>query len=212
MQRRLERARGDRGRVGVALEGNVGPLAELVAIRVGDTEQREDDLHRQRRREVLHEVATALRHERLEQADGGGADERLEALHPARREGAAHELPEPIVARRVEGDHHRRGLEHLRVQPLEDDAFRRAVGRPVDERWQHVAEARQGPELELLVAMERLVVAEPAVDRVRIFLELVREGVQLHAAYGDIRMSSARQSPSDLTAPPTAAPRAAASA
>ena len=84
------------------------------------------------------------------------------------------------MARRVEGDHHRRRLEHLGVQALEDDAFRRAVGLPVEERREHVTEAGQGPELELLVAVERVVVAEPAVDRIRILVELVREGVQVH--------------------------------
>src|SRR5262249_24114463 len=51
-----------------------------------------------------------------------------------------------------------------------------------DQRRQHVAEAREGPEVEPLVAVERHVVTEPAVDRVRILVELVREGVQLHEA------------------------------
>jgi hypothetical protein len=38
-------------------------------------------------------------------------------------------------------------------------------------------------EVERIVAIQRRVVAQPAICRVRIIVKLVREGIQLHAAF-----------------------------
>src|SRR6185503_270993 len=65
---RLERVGRDRWRVAVALEGVVHPDPKLPAIVVGYAEEREDHLHGQRRREVLHEVAAALGREAGQEA------------------------------------------------------------------------------------------------------------------------------------------------
>src|SRR5262249_32519156 len=64
-----------------------------------------------------------------------------------------------------------------------------AVGLPVDERAQHVAEAGQRPEVHLPVAVEGRVRAQPAVEGMRIRVELVRERVQVHRG-GSYRTAS----------------------
>src|SRR5262249_29943350 len=130
----------------------------------------------------LHEVTAPRRDEWLEKADGDLADEGLELRHSPWREDTAHELPEPIVLRRIGEGGHRRQLQGLRVEALEEDALHGAVGRPVDEGGHDVGEAGQGPEVEVVVAVERGVVPEPAVDRVGVVVEIVREGVQLHGS------------------------------
>ena len=128
----------------------VHPGAELAAVGVGDAEQREDHLHRQRRREVLHEVAAAARRRaRSSRRTAVGADEGLEVGDPPRREGAAHELAQPIVARRVHEDHHRRRSSNMRrVDALDRRALRRAVRLPVAPTPSSTSrEARERPEV-----------------------------------------------------------------
>src|SRR4030095_9772814 len=73
--------------------------------------------------------------------------------------------------------------EELRIDPLERRAFRRAVALPVERRAEHVAIAREGPEVQRVVPIERRMIAQPAIRRVRILVELVRERIELHRAH-----------------------------
>src|SRR5262249_57414001 len=71
--------------------------------------------------------------------------------------------------------------EMLRIHLLEHETTDRAVGLPIDEGADDVAEARQSPEVHRVVSVERCVIAQPAVGRVRVLVELPGERVQLHA-------------------------------
>ena len=118
--------------------------------------------------------------ERLEAVDRGRAHERLELGDRPWRERPADELALHVVLGRIHEDHH--GEHCACVEALDHRALGRAVEQRLLRRVEHVGVARKCVEAELFVAIAGLVVAEPAVGRVRIFVELVRERVQLHAS------------------------------
>ena len=117
--------------------------------------------------------------QRLEALDRRRAHERLELGDRPGRERAADELALHVVVGRVHEDHH--GKQRARVERLDRRAFGRAVEQRLLRRLEHVGVAGERVEAELVVAVARLVVAQPAIDRIRILVELVRERVQLHA-------------------------------
>ena len=95
---------------------------------------------------VVEGVAAAVR---VEELGAQLADAMFEQPDPPRRERAPDELAQPVVARRVHHDHHRRvahepdgGIERVAgVDRLEQDAARRAERLPVEEAREHVVVA-----------------------------------------------------------------------
>ena len=162
--------------IGLAVKDAVRQLAHGLAMLVGQTEQLADDVDGHARRQVAHDVGLAPRDEGLEAVTGEAAHECLELGDASRGERPAHELAET----RVLGWVHRE--DHRPEDTLERGASGRAERGPVDRRVDHVVVARQGPEPELVVAPHRRLVPQPAVDRVRVVVDLVGERVVAHAS------------------------------
>src|SRR5262245_9791134 len=96
-----------------------------------------------------------------------------------------------IVQRRVlEEDHAGRELD-VAADQLEQRAPRGAVRPPLGETGCHVLVATQDPELVLLVAIERRLVAHPPPDRMRIGVDL--EVVRVVVDLGHLATTSARR-------------------
>ena len=120
--------------------------------------------------------------QRVEGAGAELAHLRLDGVHRLRREHARQQAAVQVVDRRVfHEDQAGRDVEagHDR---LERRSLARAVGVPVDEGLLDVVVAAQRVEVELLVAVERRLVAHPLPERVRILVDLVVERVVVDVA------------------------------
>ena len=94
------------------------------------------------------------------------ADPRLELGDAARREAARDQRAHARVARRIHREERHRGVGAARGRrPVERDAVAVREGLDVLERGQHVGVPRQRPEAERLVAVDRRLVAQRAIDR-----------------------------------------------
>ena len=178
---RLDRVVGDVRRFLEAVERRVHPVPERVAVGGGNAEQLHDHVHR----------AGSPRTPRRSRRRPARASGSRQSIAVARTNGSSSVIARGVNAR----------LTSLRCTSCSGGSMkiimgsiacvssaldRRALGRAVEQRLlrrvEHVGVARQRVETELVVAVAGLVVAQPAVDRVRIVVELVRERVQLHAA------------------------------
>ena len=181
VHRRLHAGRRHVGHALLAVHDRVGPGAQLVAIGLGHAEHLADHVHRQLAGEVADEVAAPGCDER----DRCGwlrelADARLELGDAARREAARHQRAHARVARRVHGEErHRRVRARMRRRRVERDAVAVREARDVAKAGEHVGVARQRPEAEPLVAIDRRLGAQLGVDRVRILVDLVGVGIVL---------------------------------
>ena len=117
--------------------------------------------------------------ERIEVALGDAPDLVLERGDAPRREALGDEVAHLHVARRIHADD-REQLARDLAAILERRPERRAVGLPVERRLPDVLEAEERVEIHLRVVGAGLVVAEVAVERVRIFLERARVRVVDH--------------------------------
>ena len=135
-----------------------------------------DDVGRHPGPEVLHVVERALAVQRVEQAGAQGADVVFEERHPPGREGLGHQPAVAGVLGRVHEDHdlhvRRLGPEHL-----EHGAVRGAEGLGVAAEGVDVGEAAHGVEVEIVVVVQRRLVAQPPPDRVRVDLVALVERV-----------------------------------
>ena len=94
------------------------------------------------------------------------------SLHPLRREHPRDERTVHGVQRRVLVDEHARRHDRVCLDHLEDVALGRAEPLPVLQRRLDVGESAQAPEVEPLVVVERRLVPQPPVGRVRIGVDL----------------------------------------
>ena len=106
--------------------------------------------------------------ERVEAGGAELADLLLERVHPPRREDPRHQAAVHGVHGRVLEQHHARRQLHARLDDLEDVAPGVGERLPVDERLLHVGVAGQRPDVVALVVVDRRLVPEPAVRRVRV--------------------------------------------
>ena len=161
----------------LAVHDQVGQAPHLVAVGGGHADHLRDDVHRQLAGEVADEVEGALLERRLEKGQGQVPDVRFEVGHPPGREPLGDEGPHAVVAGRVEGVE-RHVL--VGVGPggggVEGDAVRGREAGGVAEGGHHVGVARQGPEVELVVAVEGGLVAQAGVGRVGVLVDLVGVG------------------------------------
>ena len=100
-----------RGVAALRAHHGVGPVQQPVAVFRRDAEQVADHDHRQRRRDVAHEVALAALAHRVDDRVAGPSDSRFQRLDSARGEAAAHQLAAHVVRRVVHVDHHRQRRE-----------------------------------------------------------------------------------------------------
>ena len=154
-------------RLGVEVEGLVDPAADHVAVLGGHAEQRGDHVGRDPGPEVLHVVEGAPPDQAVEQVGAERADVLFEELHAARREGLGDEAPVAGVLRRVHEDHHLH-LDRVRRDHLHDGAVRGDERLGVAAEGVDLGEAAHGVEVVLLVVVERLLVAQPLPDGVRV--------------------------------------------
>src|SRR5690606_11252737 len=136
-----------------------------------------------------HEVEAAAAHQRIETALAVGADLRLERCHAARREEAAQQLAVGVVERRVLEDEQAGRRLVAAADHLEQRAPGRAEGAPVRQPRLDVREAGQRPEVVLLVAVERRLLAHAPPDRMRIGVDREVVGVVVDLAARHRRLS-----------------------
>jgi hypothetical protein len=165
------------------VQDRVGPAAQLVAIRLRHAEHLADHVHRQLAREVGQEVAAAGAAHALEVAHRERADARLEVGDAPRREALRDQRADAVVPRRI----HREDREHRRavgaeLPHLERDPARVGEVLPILEAREHVGVARERPEADLLVPVDRRLFAQRAIRRIRVLVELVVERVELSQA------------------------------
>src|SRR5262249_58651579 len=96
-----------------------------------------------------------------------------------------------VVKRRILEDHHAGRELHVVADQLEQRASGGAVGSPLGETRCHVLVATQGPEVVLVVAIERRLVPHPPPDRMRIGVDL--EVVRVVVERGHLETPSARR-------------------
>ena len=159
----------------------VDPVADLLLVVLGDSEQHADDSHRHLRGQVVDEVEPAHGHERVERTGAEAPRLRLDLGHPLRREHPAQETSVQIVGGRVlEQDDPRRDL-HPALDELEDRPPTRDVGGPVRTAASDIVEPAQRVEVVLLVVVERRLVTHPLPHRIRVGVdvEVVRVVIDL---------------------------------
>ena len=128
------------------------------------------------------EVEPARADERIEAAGAERPDLLLEGVHPLRREHPRHQPAVEVVARRVlHEDVAGRQLD-VGLDDLERRALAGPVGVPVLQGRLDVVEPAQGPEVVLLVVVERRLVPHPPPDRVRVLVDLDVERVVVDVA------------------------------
>jgi hypothetical protein len=132
----------------------------------------------------------------IEQPDHRGANNASSAAR-RRGEGAAHQLAQPVVSRRIEkiimgrasnsrGSRSSAPSAELYVDQS-SDASRTS--------WNATA-----PRIEGVVAVDRRVIAQPAIERIRILVELVTERIQLHGVRRMSARTPCRSSPTRVRA------------
>jgi hypothetical protein len=171
--RLLARRRDAAGRV-VAVDHRVGEAPQRVLVAVGHAQEPRDHRHREEAGEVADQLRRAAGREAVDQRSAALPDRPLQHGDPARREGPADGRAHTRVVRRVHAEQHRKGEV---VDVLEEEAAARAVRFGVVQRGAHVGVPRECVEAVRLVAVRRRLVAESPVDRVRILVDLVREGI-----------------------------------
>ena len=171
----------------LAVQRDVEPVADLLALALGHAEHPGDDLDRERRREVGHRVE-ARRGRRAGRGSSRITSRTIgsRAVIARGREHPAHEGPQPVVLGRVHHDDHLEGSDHLGVlrERRQVDAVRAREPLPVAVGGDHVGEARQRVEAVALVEVHRRLVAQAAVDLGRVVEVLVGERVELHCGRG----------------------------
>ena len=127
---------------------------------------------------VAGHVELVFADERVEQLAAALADVGLEGQDPARREDLADDLAVPAVLRRVLDD------EEGAVLLLTLDRHAAGAGEALEVvvGSQDVGVAGQGPEFELLVVVDRHLVAQPTVGRVRVAKRVVVVRIELEHA------------------------------
>ena len=184
---RLDAGRGHVVHALLPVHQQVGQTAQLVAVGNGHAHELADDVHRQLAGEVTDEIGLARLHRLVEVADGQFTDARLEVEDPPRGEPPRHQRPHARVPWRIHRqERHRLVRVGARRQLVEADPV--AVGEVgrVAERRDDIGMTRQGPELELVVAIERRLGAEPGVSGIRIFVDVVVVGAVAHRARGQL--------------------------
>ena len=173
----------------VAVLGDLQRLAGLVAqladggvahrrlVGFGDAHEHADGLDRHLGAEVEHEVEPVVALERVEAGGAERPDLVLELLHPARGERPGDQGPVHRVLRRVLVDEDARRHDRVGLDHLEDVALGRAQPRGVLQRGLDVGETAEAPEVESLVAVERRLVPQALVGRVRVGVDLDVVGV-----------------------------------
>ena len=159
-----------------AIEDGVGVAAQLFAGLHREPEHLGDHHHRQVGGELGDDVDLTLVACAVEHAGGDVAHLGLEVGDRPRGEEARHELAVPAVARLVAADEHVVAL----VVALDGHAVARHEGAGVEVRAEHVVEAGERPEPDLLVLVHGRFVAQPLVRGVRVGLDVTCERVVLH--------------------------------
>jgi hypothetical protein len=164
-----------------AVHHGVGELAHVVAVGLGHADHLRDHVHREQAGEVGDEVEVAPCHGGAQVSAGQRADLVLELAHPPGREALGHQRAHAGVPWRVQRQE-RHGL--VRVPAPGRRVQRDAVGagepRRVPERADDVCVPRECPEVELAVAVQRRLVPQPCVDRVRILVDPVVVRAERH--------------------------------
>src|SRR5438309_6187027 len=136
------------------------------------------------------EVAAAASDEAIDVRRRDRADAGREVRDPLGGEAAHDEPAHAVVTWGVHGEEGG-GLRWMRVaRPLERHAVGVREVLAVLEAGEHIVVARQGPEPEAVVVVERRLVAQPAIGRIRILVQVPGEGIELE--HGSSRR---RQSP-----------------
>ena len=178
-ERRLGPLGGDVGHALLAVHDGSASRRSSARSAAGTPTSSRDHVHRQEAGEVRDEVEGAPLHGRLEVLDGQLADAGLELGHPPGGEALADERAQPGVGRRVHGQERHRpvgvGAEGGGVE-------RHAVGvgeaAPTSRKAASTSSvARQCPEVELVVAVERGLGPQPGVGRVGVLVDGVVVGV-----------------------------------
>ena len=116
-------------------------------------------------RVLRDQVALPPTRKSIDEFPRDSAHARLHRGHTARCEGAGDQCPQAVVARRIEG------LDLRQQVSRHTSAFRRKQsGNP--RRPAHVLVARKRPASALRVLVDGLLVAQPAIDRVEVALEI----------------------------------------
>ena len=169
--------------IGCAASGaqvGVGLLAHRDLVVFGDAEEHPDDAHRHHRRELGDHVEAAGADERIEDADAVLAHLVLELGHRPGREHARHEAAVHAVLRRVLEHDHAAGELDAGADDVEDVAAGVRERLPVHEAAFDIGTARQRPEVEVLVVVDRRLVAEARVGGVGVGVDADVVGVEVH--------------------------------
>ena len=185
-ERRVHRGRRHVVDAVLAVHDDVGLAAYLRAVLLGDAHHLGDDVHRELAGEVGDPVEAAHLQALGEVAVGQLLDPRQQVVDAARGEAAGDEGAQPLLARRVHAEdrHH---LVRVRApgRLLDRDAPGVGVGALGADRLGDVGVPGQRPQVEGRVVVQRLVLAQPGVDRVGVLLEGVVVRVQRQRLAGD---------------------------
>ncbi len=147
--------------------GAVEGVSEGRQIRVGEPKQHADDLNGQHVGKVLYEVELVVLHQGLGGSFEEGADTVLNGADGPWGEEPGHEPPVNGVERRILEDEKSGGQIDPRRSDLVDAALGRAECVTIGEDLGDVIEPCQGPEVVLLVSIDRRLVAHTSVHGVR---------------------------------------------
>ncbi len=144
--------------------------------------------------DVVDDAGLGLLHHDVEVLDRDLGDAGLQLADPARGEALGHQRPQSQVVGIVHGQE-RHGLRRVRAarDRVERDALRLDSVVLLRKPGQHVGVPRQRPEAQFVVVVQRRLVAQALVVRIRIFVEVVVVRVEQHVGCG--HRSSPRMRP-----------------
>ena len=171
-------------------EVGVGAVADGLLVLLGDAEQHADHPHGHLRAQVGDEVEPARADERVEAACAELPDLRLELGDPPRREDPGQQPPVDRVDRRVLEDERRPAASRCSARMSSMMPPRPEMNVfAVEQALLDVVKPGQRVEVVRLVVVQRRLVPHPAVDRVRVGIDLdaVRVVVDVSHAAGHLR-------------------------
>ena len=174
---------GDSGATLLPVDDKVGSEAECIPVRLGDTEQFADHVHREFSCEVVHELAAPLFDKGIDVGVGEIPDVGFEFADASRGKTARDQGPDSPVGRWIhrEKGHHGARFAHV---PFQGDALGVGKENRVAKSREDIRVARESPEISLLAVVDGGLFSQASIDGIGILVGLPVVGIEFDQGDG----------------------------